>query len=52
MTTRDTTIRDLVATVFALFGGPIVGVVRSASGEVFMKWEWDDVRREPRRVEG
>ncbi len=52
MSTPDPSLRQILQVVALSWDGEIVGVMRSATGEVLMRWKWDREKRQPVKVEG
>jgi len=52
MSSPDPTVRNIIASVATAWDGEIYGVMKSASGEVLMRWKWDRERKQPVKMEG
>jgi len=51
MSQPDPTLRSIAQQIADAWDGEITGVVKTASGEVVMKWKWDREKRQPVKVE-
>lgn len=52
MSTPDPSLRQILETVAKTWEGTITGVMKSASGEVLMRWKWDREKKMPVKMEG
>jgi len=52
MSSPDPTLRTIVQQIADAWDGEIVGVIKTAGGEVVMKWKWDREKKQPVKTEG